>query len=187
MSAPLRLRRKARKTVLLAHLVFALGWLGVDVVIAILAVTGFRAERPERIAAAYLALDAFAVPALLVFGIGALATGLLLSLGSGWGLLRYWWVAAKLGINLLLTTLVLVLLRPVVAEAAAQVAQVDPTLRDRLAGAGVDADLLYPGFVSGAFLLFATVLAVFKPWGRTPWAKGKAGSTRENERIEAHA
>ncbi|HEY1094375.1 MAG TPA: hypothetical protein VGE61_06710 [Glycomyces sp.] len=186
MSAPFRLRRKARKTVLLAHLVFALGWLGVDVVIAILAVTGFRADRPERIAAAYLALDAFAVPALLVFGIGALATGLLLSLGSGWGLLRYWWVAAKLGINLLLTTLVLVLLRPVVAEAAAQVAQVDPTLRDRLAGAGVDADLLYPGFVSGAFLLLATVLAVFKPWGRTPWAKGRAGA-RENERIEAHA
>jgi ABC-type proline/glycine betaine transport system permease subunit len=187
MSAPFRLRRKARKTVLLAHLVFALGWLGVDVVIAILAVAGFRADRPERIAAAYLALDAFAVPALLVFGVGALATGLLLSLGSGWGLLRYWWVAAKLGINLLLTTLVLVLLRPVVAEAATQVAQVDPTLRERLAGAGVDSDLLYPGFVSGAFLLLAAILAVFKPWGRTPWAKGRAGGTHENERIEAHA
>lgn len=169
MAGKFRLRRNGRRATLFAHLVFALGWLGVDIVIAVLAVAGFNAEDPNRIAGYYLAIGTFAVPLLLVFGIGALATGLLLSLGSGWGIVRYWWVTAKLGINLLLSTLVLVLLRPVLDEAATQVAQIDPTLRDRLAG--VDSDLLYPGFVSGTFLLAAALLAVYKPWGRTPWAR----------------
>ena len=43
-----------------------------------------------------------------------------LGLGSRWGVLRYWWVAAKLAISLVLLTLVVVSLRFEVADQAAR-------------------------------------------------------------------
>jgi hypothetical protein len=44
----------------------------------------------------------FVVWPMLVSGLVCLATGLLLGLGTKWGLLRYWWVLVKLVVNLLL-------------------------------------------------------------------------------------
>jgi purine-cytosine permease-like protein len=169
MFTRLRLGRTTRRLILLTHLIAALGWLGVDVVIGVLAVTGFTADDPTRIAASYVALNTFAVPLLLIFGLSALGSGLLLSLGSRWGIVRYWWVTAKLIINLILSGLVLVALQPRVTAAAEQVAHVDATLHDRLGT--IASDLLYPAFVSGAALVAAACIAVFKPWGRTPWAR----------------
>ena len=43
---------------------------------------------------------------------------MLLGLGSKYGLVRYWWVAVKLFLNLLLTTLILVALQPGMPEIA---------------------------------------------------------------------
>jgi hypothetical protein len=65
-------------------------------------------------------------------------------------------------LNILLTTLVLVALQPGVIEAAEQ---------GRRFAAGEPAslavgDLIFPPIVSPTLLLIATVLAVFKPWGR---------------------
>lgn len=86
---------------------------------------------------------------------------MLLGLGSRYGLVRYWWVAVKLVINLVLTTLVLVLLRPSVHEVAAAGRESDTDALDRL-GVG----MLFPPAVSIAALTFATVLSIYKPWGR---------------------
>ena len=77
-----RLTRNPRRLLLLTHLIAALGWFGVDVVLGVLAVTGFTSDDPGRVAASYLALDTFAVPLLLAFGLTALGTGLLLGLSQ---------------------------------------------------------------------------------------------------------
>jgi hypothetical protein len=166
---PFRLGRTARRLVLLVHLVAALGWFGVDVVLGVLAVTGFTSDDPGRVAASYLALDTFAVPLLLIFGLSTLGSGLLLSIGSGWGIIRYWWLTIKLVLNLALSGLVLILLQPRVVEAAEQAGRVDQTLRDRIGPIALN--LLFPAFVSGTALLVAAVLATFKPWGRTPYGR----------------
>jgi hypothetical protein len=73
-----------------------------------------------------------------------LLTGILLGLGSRYGLVRYWWVAVKLALNLVLSGLVLVALAPEVADAAERARQFD---------AGVAAplevgDLIFPPIVS---------------------------------------
>lgn len=159
----------------LAHLIAALGWIGADVVVGVLAVTGFASGDPGTIAVSYIALHAFAVPVLLTFGLTALGSGLLLSVGSGLGIIRYWWVAAKLLINVILSGLVLVLLQPRLATAGAEAARVDGTLADRLGG--ISLDLLFPAFVSGAALLAASLLGTFKPWGRTPFGRRRSSTT----------
>jgi hypothetical protein len=63
-----------------------------------------------------------------------------LGLGSRYGLVRYWWVAIKLVLNLLLTGLVLVALAPEVADAAARARQLDTGVPAPL-GVG---DLIFP-------------------------------------------
>lgn len=62
---PLRLGRGSRRVTLLVHRVTALGRLGTDIVLGVLAVTGFAATDPALAAACYTALHTFAVPVLL--------------------------------------------------------------------------------------------------------------------------
>jgi hypothetical protein len=161
----LRLGRSTRRMVLLVHLAGSLGWFGADVVLGVLAVTGFVSEDPARVAACYTALHVFAVPVLVSLGLVSLASGLLLGLASRWGVVRTRWVLVKLVINLVLVALVPVLLQPRLAEVARQARQIDPGLAERLGR--IPLDLLFPAFVSGTALLVASVLAVWKPWGPT--------------------
>jgi hypothetical protein len=92
----------------------------------------------------------------------SLITGVLLGLGSKYGLLRSWWVAIKLGLNLVLATLVVTALRGEVGTAV--------DLGRQLAlGADLEWDftnLLYPPIVSPTALTVVFLLAVFGPWGR---------------------
>jgi hypothetical protein len=52
-------------------------------------------------------------------GLVCLGSGVVLELGTKYGLVRYWWVAIKLVVNILLTALVPIALRPEVTQAAA--------------------------------------------------------------------
>jgi hypothetical protein len=178
-----RLSGDVRKWTLLTHLVSSTGWIGADLVFLILSITGYTSGDPMLRAACYRAIGTFAVWLLLPLGLLSLTTGLLLGIGSKYGLLRYWWVATKLVINLVLLVLVLVALRPVVAHAAAASQHVDPTLGSRLGAA--PRNLLFPPIVSICALCFATYLGVFKPWGRTPRGAARGSRTlAATERTE---
>ena len=152
----------ARKTILLVHIASAGAWLGIDVVMTVLVFTALGSDDDGTKALAFRALELVAVGPLLATGLLSLLTGALLGLGSRYGLVRYWWVAVKLALNLLLTGLVLVALAPEVAahaEAARRFAAGEP------ASLAVG-QLIFPPIVSPAALLVAMALAVFKPWGR---------------------
>ena len=110
--------REMRKFVLLTHVLSSVSWIGVDLVMAVLSFRGLASDDPQTVATAYGALAMFCVPLLLTLGLLSLASGVTLGLGTRFGLVRYWWVATKLVISLLLTTLVLVALRPTLGDAA---------------------------------------------------------------------
>ena len=157
-----RLGARTRKTFLVVHIASAGAWIGIDVVIAVFVFTAVFSGDDGTKALCYRALELFAVWPLLTAGVLSLASGVVLGLGSKYGLLRYWWVAVKLGLNLMLTALVLVGLQPVVENAAERA-------REFAAGGAAElavGDLIYPPIVSPTALLIAVVLAVFKPWGR---------------------
>ena len=157
-----RLGPRTRKSVLLVHIASAGAWLGVDVVMAVLVFTALATDDDRTKALAFRALELVAVGPLLALGLLCLFTGVLLGLGSRYGLVRYWWVAIKLTLNLLLTSLVLVALAPTVADAADRARQFDAGVPAPL-GIG---DLIFPPIVSPTALLVAMFLAIFKPWGR---------------------
>jgi hypothetical protein len=161
MSSNRRLRPATRKLWLVLHLLSAGAWIGIDVLVAVLVAIGRLGASPAQRGLAYQALGSFVVWPMLASGLVCLVTGLVLGWYSRWGLVRYWWVAVKLGLNLALCTLILVLLQPGMPEVRAYGAAL---------GAGVPAvldvsNLVFPPIVSLTALTLATVLAVYKPWG----------------------
>ena len=167
-SAPERVRRwrlgaNARKSVLLVHIASAGSWIGIDIAMAVLIFTALFTNDDRTKAVSYQALGQFVVSSLLIVGLVCLISGILLGLGTKYGIVRYWWVATKLALNLLLTSLVLISLRGEVVAKAEQGRQFLAGDRVTLAEVG---DLLFPPIVSPTALLIALALAIFKPWGR---------------------
>jgi hypothetical protein len=157
---PWRLRPRTRKSVLVVHIASAGAWLGIDVVLAVVIVTAIRGDDATR-ALCYQALELFAGWPLVAAGLVCLASGVVLGLGTPFGLVRYWWVVVKLVINVVFVALVPIALRPEVLGKAEQ---------GRHFMAGLPAtltvgNLIYPPIVSPAGLIIAMILAVFKPWG----------------------
>jgi hypothetical protein len=159
---PTWLGRRARKATLVLHIASAGVWLGLDAVMAVLVVTSAVTGDDRTRAVCYQALGLVTVWPMTVAGITCLLTGIVLGLGTVYGLVRYWWVAVKLALNLLLTTLILVALRPGIDEVVAR----GDRLLDGEAVASAVGDLAFPPIVSPTLLMVAVVLSVFKPWGR---------------------
>ncbi|OLT13514.1 hypothetical protein BJF78_22085 [Pseudonocardia sp. CNS-139] len=156
-----RMRPGTRKALLTGHIVAAGAWIGLDVMLGVLVFTAMGTADRATAALCYQVLPLLTWP-LVAAALLSLLTGLLLGLGTRYGLLRHWWVATKLVLNVVLAALVLLALRPGL-DAAAEYG------RALLAGAAATADvstLVYPPVVSTSALVVATVLAVYKPWGR---------------------
>ena len=94
-----RLGSRARRAVLTLHIIASVGLLG-DVA-AIVAINVRAATTPDAqlAASAYELLRVFPVLFGIPLSLTSLATGLALGLSSKWGVLRYWWVTAKLLLN----------------------------------------------------------------------------------------
>ncbi|WP_433160343.1 hypothetical protein [Kribbella sp. CA-247076] len=154
---PWRLGARTRKAVLVLHIASVGSWLGIDVVMAVLTFTALGTDDQSTKALCFRVLELVTVWPMTVSGLTCLVTGVLLAMGSKYGLTKYWWVVVKLVLNLLLSTLVLVSLRPGVAVIA-----------DRAESNDLDiplGDMIYPPIVSPTLLMVAVVLSVFKPWG----------------------
>lgn len=158
----IRLSARTRKLVLLVHIAAAGAWLGLDLVLGILIVTALTTGDATSAASAALSLAAFATWPLLAVGAVTLASGVLLGLGTKYGLVRYWWVLVKLVINIMLVTLVVVLLWPGIAEVAdtGRAALADDTAPE------LRWNMVFPPIVSSTAVVVAMTLAVFKPLGR---------------------
>jgi hypothetical protein len=148
----MRLGKRARKLWLVVHIASAGAWIGMDIVMGVLILAGMMTGG-EVESVAYQALGLFAVWPMLVSGVVCLISGVVLGIGTKYGVVRYWWVAVKFVMNIVLCLAVWFALRPGVEAAAAQ-------------GGEMPSDLIFPPIVSTTALIIATVLSVFKPWGR---------------------
>jgi hypothetical protein len=156
-----RLSGRTRKAMLTVHITSAVGWLGVDAVFAIFVVITFTATDPMLLGVSYYALDVFVFWALLTAGLTCLASGLVLGWSSKWGLLRYWWVAVKLVLNIVLTALVPLVLASELEKSGAY----GRALLSGTVTMDPPAHLIFPIVVAPTALVFAIVLSVYKPWG----------------------
>ncbi len=172
-----RLGGRARKTFLLVHVVSGAGWFGIDLALGILVVIALVAGDPRTAGMAVQAVELFAIWPMFAASLLCLAAGMVLGLGGKYGLVRFWWVAVKLVLNVLMSTLIVVSLRPGIGEAAS----IGERLMAGDTSESVPSGLLFPVVVAPSMLLAAYLLSVFKPWGRVRsfdrGASGRGGSS----------
>jgi hypothetical protein len=87
---------RPRKVALTAHLASSVGWLGAAACFLALAVVGLTSKDAQTARATSLVMAPAAWSVLVPLSLGSLLTGLVLSLGTTWGLLRHYWVLIKL-------------------------------------------------------------------------------------------
>jgi hypothetical protein len=154
---------RARKANLVLHVIVSVSWLGLDVGLLTLTITALTTDDTMTLRAAYVAMRLLGDVLLIPVALLTLATGVVLCLGTHWGVTRHWWVLAKLVLTLTAGTLTIFSLRPGL-HAAARAALATP------ADPGT-AHHLIPPVVSLTMYVTMTLLSVYKPWGRTPWAR----------------
>jgi hypothetical protein len=164
-----------RKFALTVHVTSSVGWFGAVAVFLALAVSGMISQDRELVRAAYLAMELTTqfviVPLAFVSGL----SGVVSSLITRWGLLRYYWVLVKLVITILATLILLVHTQPIelLADVAAKTA---------VLGTALQSQQLLMVVASGAALLVlgvTTALSVYKPQGMTPYGWRKQDEQRK--------
>ncbi|MDQ0847299.1 hypothetical protein [Streptomyces sp. V1I6] len=163
-----------RKLTLTLHVTSSVGWLGAVAAFLALAVAGLTSSAPQTVRGAYLAMDVIGWYVIVPFSVASLVTGLVQSFGTVWGLLRHYWVIAKLLITVVATLLLLVHMQPVghLADAAARAALAGGELQ------GMRIQLIADAAAALLVLLTAAALSVFKPRGVTRY-----GRRRQREQI----
>jgi hypothetical protein len=137
------LPRRVRQIWMILHVVCSVGWLGVLVASLALCIGALSTDDPGRAAALNTAVAALSETFFLPGTLLVLVTGVVLGMGTKWGLVKFYWVLTKLAVALVL----LVVANFVVAQTTA-------------------------GFTLLALLTsLATVLSILKPWGRVNWRR----------------
>lgn len=111
-SATWRLAPGWRKGVLVLHVIAGIGWMGVDIAVFVLLMTARTSADPILVVSGFNAIRLIVPVAVPPLSLTILITGLLLGLGTSWGLIRYWWVLVKLCLSLIMTVLAFLSLVP---------------------------------------------------------------------------
>ena len=143
-----------RKVVLLGHVASSVGLLGAVGAFLALAIAGLGG------APVYSAMAIVTWQLIVPLAFAALLVGIISALATPWGLLRYYWIVAKLLLTVLAVGVLLLQTRTIATLATAtnlaslREAQMAMILHSA-GGLGV--------------LLLATLLSIVKPRGLTPW------------------
>lgn len=171
-----RMSPRTRKLVLLLHVVSAVGWLGLHIGNVTFVLTGLMTDDPATQQTAFRAVDLIGGMLLIPISLIALTTGVVLALGTRWGLVRHRWVLTKFVLTLIPVILIPLSLLPGYQEL---VDAVNAAPRGQLADvsdSGVS--MVGAAIVSTTMYLTSVTLSVLKPWGRTKWGRRRAASVK---------
>ena len=106
-----------RRAALALHVITSAGWIGAAAGYLALAVSAATSEEPLTIRAAWIGMEVIAWYTVVPLGGLALLTGLMMSLGTSWGLVRHYWVLFALVLTVLALIVLLLHMPTVVAGA----------------------------------------------------------------------
>jgi len=172
MALPM-MKSELRRFVFTTHLTSSAGWVGAVIAFLALAVIGLTSQDEATVRGAYLVMAPAAWFVLVPLAHASLLSGVALSLGTTWGLIRHYWVVLKLGITVFCTVILLIYMgtfRQMAGVAA------DPIVE---LGLVRNPSPMVHAVLALILLLVATGLAVYKPFGMTPYGTRKADEERQ--------
>src|ERR671917_359995 len=163
-----------RKFALATHIALAVGWIGAVAGYVALDVTAATSQNAQTLRVAYLAMELIAWYVIVPLALASLLTGLVMALGTKWGLFRHYWVLISLVLTIIATVVLLVETQTI--SYFADIAADPTTSSDDLRALG--STLLHS--VGGTVvLLVILVLNVYKPRGMTRYGWRKQQKERE--------
>lgn len=154
------MRPALRKLALSIHLTFSVGWIGAVIAYLGLGVAAETSRDVQTVRAAWIAMELTGWFVIVPLAVASLVTGLIMALGTKWGLFRYYWVAISF-ILTLFAAVILVLHMPSVSASVEVAREAEGAALKALGG-----DLLHPG-IGLVILLVVQVLNLYKPPGMT--------------------
>ncbi len=158
-----------RKLALTAHVTSSVGWVGAVLAFLALSIAGLTSRNVETVRSAYLAMNVIGEFIIVPLSLTALLTGIIQSLGTPWGLFRHYWVLIKLVLTIGATLLLLLHQFTAVSGAARRVSASAPGLLPDIGRWGTQ--LVGDASAAALVLLGITILAIYKPWGLTPYGR----------------
>src|ERR687896_231789 len=168
---------RLRKFALAAHITLAVGWIGAVASYIALDVAAATSQDPKTLRAAYLAMELITWYVIVPLALASLLSGLVMSLGTRWGLVRHYWVLISLLLTVIATIVLLAETQTIsyFANVAA-----DPTASgDDLRALG---STLVHSVGGTVVLLVILVLNVCKPRGMTRYGWRKQQRERRDEK-----
>jgi hypothetical protein len=164
-----------RKLVLAVHLTTSVGWLGAVATYLPFDFMVAASRDPAIVRGAWAAMGVIDTWVLVPLALASLVTGIVISLGTRWGLFRHWWVVISLVLTIVAVIVLLIESRVIAGSAA--IATAPTTEIERL----LVLPPTLPHSVGGLLVLLVIQwLNVFKPQGLTPygWRRQQEERTR---------
>ena len=164
---------RLRKFALAAHIALAVGWIGAVAGYIALDVAAAMSQDAQTLRAAYLAMELITWYVIVPLALASLLTGLVMSLGTKWGLFRHYWVLISLLLTIIATVVLLVEAQTI--SYFADIAADPTTSSDDLRALG---STLVHSVGGTVVLLVIVVLNVYKPRGMTRYGWRKQDEQR---------
>lgn len=175
--------RNLRKFVLTAHVTFSVGWLGADAGFLALAIVGVTSQNAQMVPAAYLAMELIGLFVIVPLSFAALLTGVVLAIGTQWGLFRHYWILVKFLLTIGATIVLLVHTNAMREASSIVLSAGEKTLsgvRTQLSAGSAGGllgnpqlQLLVASAAGLLVLLVNTTLGLYKPRGLTRYGRRK--------------
>ena len=156
-----------RRLALTAHVTVSVGWIGAALAFLGIGVLALTSRDDLTVRGAYVLMERAGWLVLVPLAFASLLTGLVMSLGTTWGLFRHYWVVVKLVITAFSTGILLIY-----TGTFRQMAHVAANPNVALDGVRNPSPVLH-AILAILLLLTATVLAVYKPVGVTAYGRRK--------------
>jgi hypothetical protein len=163
---------RVRKLALTAHVASSVGWMGAVAAFLALSIAGLTSHDARVVQGVYVAMDLVGASVIVPLSLASLLTGLVQSLGTPWGLFRYYWVAAKFVLTIGATILLLLHQFTAVAGAARTVTATASGAFPEVGRLG--AQLVGDAALAVGVLLVNILLSIYKPWGKIAFARSSA-------------
>lgn len=162
-----------RKFALAVHLTLSIGWIGAVAAYMALDFAAATSQDAQTLRTAYLGMDLIARSVIVPLAFASLLTGLIVSLGTKWGLFRHYWVLISLLLTIFATVVLLIETRTI--RYFAEIASAPTATTDDLRALGSTLGHSIGGTV---VLLVILVLNIFKPQGMTRYGWRKQQEQR---------
>ncbi|MET7728608.1 DUF2269 domain-containing protein [Streptomyces mirabilis] len=160
------------------HVVASVSWLALMLCLLTLATTALTTNDADTVRTAYRAMGMLGDVLIIPLSLITLVSGVVLALGTPWGLFQFYWVSTKLWLTLAATVASMFALTARLHDAVHAVARHPAGPISAMDLGFIRYNVVIVPAVALLLYLANVILSVFKPWGKRSDGRSAGGQQR---------